>query len=289
MASASRKRLSTSESDPRQGADAGVPCCVTAVSHLYGERTVLDNVSFTVASGEMVAIVGPSGAGKTTLLRLVAGMLGPVVGDIYVYGVRPFEIADAAARTELVGMMQQRLDLVPQLSARHNVDAGMLGRWSLLRSLAGLLLPVAYEPTTSALERVGLAGRESDRVGRLSGGEQQRVALARVLVQDPKLILADEPVSSLDPALADELLSLFRSVVQERGRSVIATLHNPDLARRHFDRVIGLRHGRLVFDVSSADLTAGLLAELYGTALPDSPVVTVDSPGVTRSPGPWVD
>lgn len=289
MASASRKRLSTSESDPRQGADAGVPCCVTAVSHLYGERTVLDNVSFTVASGEMVAIVGPSGAGKTTLLRLVAGMLGPVVGEIDVYGVRPFEIADAAARTELVGMMQQRLDLVPQLSARHNVDAGMLGRWSLLRSLAGLLLPVAYEPTTSALERVGLAGRESDRVGRLSGGEQQRVALARVLVQDPKLILADEPVSSLDPALADELLSLFRSVVQERGRSVIATLHNPDLARRHFDRVIGLRHGRLVFDVSSADLTAGLLAELYGTALPDSPVVTVDSPGVTRSPGPWVD
>jgi phosphonate transport system ATP-binding protein len=259
------------------------------VSHLYGERTVLDNVSFTVASGEMVAIVGPSGAGKTTLLRLVAGMLGPVVGEIDVYGVRPFEIADAAARTELVGMMQQRLDLVPQLSARHNVDAGMLGRWSLLRSLAGLLLPVAYEPTTSALERVGLAGRESDRVGRLSGGEQQRVALARVLVQDPKLILADEPVSSLDPALADELLSLFRSVVQERGRSVIATLHNPDLARRHFDRVIGLRHGRLVFDVSSADLTAGLLAELYGTALPDSPVVTVDSPGVTRSPGPWVD
>lgn len=240
----------------------------------------------------MVAIVGPSGSGKTTLLRLIAGMLRPAAGQIKVYGVQPFEMASTADRTALVGMMQQRLDLVPQLSARHNVDAGMLGRWSLLRSLVGLLLPVSHEPTTAALARVGLAGRELDRVERLSGGEQQRVALARVLVQDPRLILADEPVSSLDPSLADELLSLFRAIAVERERTVIATVHDPELARRYFDRVIGLRHGSLVFDVPSSDLSPGLLADLYGTWTPAS-LVTADlndhSGGADRSSGRWVD
>ena len=239
-------------------------CSVTDVSYQYGDRLALDHVSFTATSGEMVAIIGPSGSGKTTLLRLIAGMLRPVAGEVAVYGVQPSEVTDTTARTALVGMMQQRLDLVPQLSARHNVDAGMLGSWSLLRSLAGLLLPVSHEPTTAALARVGLAGRELDRVGRLSGGEQQRVALARVLVQDPRLILADEPVSSLDPSLADELLGLFKEVARERERTVIATVHNPELARRYFDSVIGLRHGSLVFDVRSSDLSPGLLADLYG-------------------------
>jgi phosphonate transport system ATP-binding protein len=271
------------------------PCRVAAVSYQYGDRRALGNVSFTVTSGEMVAIVGPSGSGKTTLLRLIAGMLRPVDGEIAVYGVQPSEVSNTVERTTLVGMMQQRLDLVTQLSARHNVDAGMLGRWSLFRSLAGLLLPVSHEPTIAALARVGLGGRELDRVGHLSGGEQQRVALARVLVQDPRLILADEPVSSLDPTLADELLSLFRGIAMERGRTVVATVHDPALARRYFDRVIGLRHGSLVFDVSSKDLSPELLANLYETTFPTSLTVAdrFDHEGVTdtagRPSGGWVD
>ena len=268
----------------------GVSCRVTGLNHIYGERSALNDVTFNVGAGEMVAVLGSSGSGKTTLLRLIAGMLRPTGGEIEVYGVRPFDVSDAALRTGLVGMMQQRLDLVPQLSARHNVDAGMLGRWGLLRSLAGLLFPVFHEPTTAALARVGLAGRESERVSRLSGGEQQRVALARVLVQDPGLILADEPVASLDPALADELLALFRTVVKERGRTVIASLHNPEMARRYFDRVIGLRDGELAFDVSSSHLVPGLLADLYGYAQQKRPGAPgTRSPGMAGTSGRWVD
>ncbi len=215
----------------------------------------------------MMALIGPSGAGKTTLLRLITGMLKPLSGEVSLYGVRPYDIESSADRTQLVGMMQQRLDLVTQLSVRHNADAGMLGRWGLLRSLAALVLPISHPAADAALERVGLAGRGADRVGRLSGGEQQRVALARVLVQDPQIIVADEPVASLDPALADELLGLLREIAVERGRTVIASLHTPELARLHFDRAIGLREGSIAFDVPATDLTPELLSGVYQRSL----------------------
>lgn len=238
-------------------------CSVRAVSYSYGSRPVLKNASFLAHRGESVAIVGQSGAGKTTLLRLMAGMLRPLSGTVSLYGVQPSGITDMAARTRLVGMVQQRLDLVQQLSAKHNVNAGMLGSWSMLRSLAALVLPLSYRPTSEALERVGLGGRESERVSRLSGGEQQRVAVARLLVQDPQVIVADEPVSSLDPTLADELLGLLRNISKERGRTVIASLHTPELARAYFDRVIGLREGSVVFDVPAKSLTSDLLDAVY--------------------------
>lgn len=211
----------------------------------------------------MIAVVGQSGAGKTTLLRIITGMLQPDTGTVSLYGVQPSHTKNSAQRTRLVGMMQQRLDLVSELSARHNADAGMLGRWNLLRSLAALALPIEHAPTTAALARVGLAGRESERVSRLSGGEQQRVAMARILVQDPEVIVADEPVASLDPDLASELLELLRAIARERGRTVVASIHDPQLARAYFDRVIGLREGSLMFDLPSDELTDEHLSQLY--------------------------
>ncbi|MDA0233096.1 MAG: ATP-binding cassette domain-containing protein [Chloroflexi bacterium] len=238
-------------------------CRVSGLSYSYGDRAALRDISFTVERGQMLALVGPSGAGKTTLLRLMTGMFKPMAGEVMLYGVRPGDLKDAAERTRLVGMMQQRLDLVPQLSARHNTDAGMLGRWSLLRSLGALVLPLSHGPTSEALERVGLSGRESERVSRLSGGEQQRVAMARLLVQDPGVMVADEPVASLDPALAGDLLGLLRDISRERGRTVIASLHAPELARTHFDRVVGLRDGSVAFDVAADDLSRDLLEAVY--------------------------
>ncbi|MEX0761095.1 MAG: ATP-binding cassette domain-containing protein [Dehalococcoidia bacterium] len=233
------------------------------LSKVYSGTRALQGVTLTVDRGETVALVGPSGAGKTTLLRLMAGMLPPSGGQIHVLGRPLGRLRPGKELTGLVGMMQQRLDLVPQLSVRNNVEAGLLGRWSLLRSLAGLVLPVEHPGARAAIERVGLGAKRHDRVARLSGGEQQRVALARVLVQDPAVILADEPVASLDPALAEDLLTLLTDIAKESGRTVIASLHSPDLARRHFARVVGLRDGAVAFDVSARDLTDSLLESVY--------------------------
>ena len=238
-------------------------CAVTDVTYAYGPRTALSNVSFKAERGGMVAVLGPSGAGKTTLLRIITGMLVPASGVVTLHGRRLTALPNLAERTKLVGMVQQRLDLVPELSVRHNVDAGMLGRWNLLRSLAGLLLPVRHAGTAESIARVGLVGRESERVSRLSGGEQQRVAFARLLVQDPEVIVADEPIASLDPALADELLTLLRSIASERSRTVIASIHDPQLACRHFDRIVGLRDGAVQFDLHPKDLTPEHLDQLY--------------------------
>lgn len=236
---------------------------VRDLSKAYSGTQALRNVTLSVHKGETVALVGPSGAGKTTLLRLLAGMLPPSSGSIDILGHPLSSLRPGQELTGLVGMMQQRLDLVPQLSVRNNVEAGLLGRWSLVRSLAGLVLPLEHAGARAAIERVGLGIKRHDRVERLSGGEQQRVALARVLVQDPAVILADEPVASLDPALAEDLLTLLTDIARESGRTVIASLHSPELARRHFARAVGLRDGAVAFDVSARDLTDDLLESVY--------------------------
>jgi len=249
----------------------------------YGRVVAVGPLSLTVPVGQSVALVGPSGAGKTTLLRLLAGQLRPTRGQVVVGGRDLHRPLGRRELPRLVGLLPQRLDLVPQLSVKHNVQAGALGRWGLLRALAALLLPVEHPPARTAVERMGLADRFLDRVADLSGGEQQRVALARLLVQDPSLVLADEPVAALDPARAEQLLDLLRATAREGDRTLVASLHDPDLARRHVDRVIGLRAGRVLFDLPPPRVTPDLLAELYrllspvGDRVPDAP----DSAAVT--------
>lgn len=242
---------------------------LSAVSVAYRGRVAVGPVSLAVASGETVALVGPSGAGKTSLLRVLAGQVRPSEGRACVAGRDLAGLPGRNALPRLVGLLPQSLDLVPQLSVRHNVQAGALGRWGLLRSLAALLLPLEHPPARVAAERVGLAHRWEQRVADLSGGEQQRVALARLLVQDPALLLADEPVASLDPARADDLLDLLCATARTDGRALVVSLHTPELARRHVDRVVGLR-GQVVFDLPATHVTRDLLDELYrlpGSAL----------------------
>lgn len=248
-----------------------------SVAVRFGEMPAVDGIDLRVRPGETVAIVGPSGAGKTTLLRVVAGILRPSSGRALLDGRDTRELRPGRELTGLVGMMQQRLDLVSQLSVRHNVEAGHLGRWSLGRSMAALFLPMRDKASAAAIERVGLTGMDGQRVSRLSGGEQQRVALARLLVQDPKVILADEPVASLDPALANEVLELVVSVARERGKTVIASLHAPEMARRYFGRVVGLRDGRVEFDVAATDLNDVLLTRLYRDGRREPSAKTVDT------------
>jgi len=166
-------------------------------------------------------------------------------------------------------MMQQQLDLIPQLAVKHNVQAGYLGRWGILRSLAALALPIESPSARIAVRRVGLEDRFNVRVGRLSGGEQQRVALARLIAQDPDVFLADEPVSALDPVLADDLLGLLREVASTSKdgdrlpRTLIASVHQPELALLHFDRMVALKEGRIAFDKPSNEVSTSDLQQLY--------------------------
>lgn len=227
----------------------------------------LRGIDLDVAPGEAVALVGPSGAGKTSLLRVLAGLLEPTVGAARLGGDSVTDLA--RSRRELphrVGMVQQRLDLVPQLTVKHNVQAGLLGRWGALTSLAALLLPVEVPGARAAARRLGIEDKFHQRVAYLSGGEQQRVAMARLLVQDPRVVLADEPVASLDPARAEDLLRLLVILGRDADRALVTSLHVPDLARRHFDRIVGLRHGRIVVDLPAAAATRQALAPVYDLA-----------------------
>lgn len=242
---------------------ASADCELHAVTVSYRGRLAVGPVSLRIAGGETVALVGPSGAGKTSLLRVLAGQLRPSSGRVSLGGTDPLRLRGRTALPRLVGLVPQRLDLIPQLSVKHNVQAGALGRWGVLRSLAALLLPLEHPPARDGADRLGLGERFHQRVADLSGGEQQRVALARLLVQDPEVLLVDEPVASLDPALADDLLALLRDLAREQGRTLVASLHTPDLARRHVDRIIGLRDGRVAFDLPSRQVTADVLRSLY--------------------------
>lgn len=229
----------------------------------FGATAALRGVSLTVEAGETVALVGPSGAGKTTLLRVLAGTIRPDRGTVHLFG-RPLSgLRPGPELTSLVGLMPQRLHLVPQLAVKHNVQAGLLGRWGILRSLAALLFPLEHPGALEAIGRVGLADKLHVRVGRLSGGEQQRVALARLLVQDPRILLADEPIASLDPARSDDLLELLVGLARGEERTVVTSLHEPAFARRHFGRLIALRDGEVVFDAPAHEVNEDDLAAVY--------------------------
>lgn len=241
---------------------------VVALEHVsvtFGSVTALDDVSLRVHAGERVALVGPSGAGKSTLLGLCRASVAPTQGQVTVQGV-PLEGLQGRELRRVratIGMVHQHLHLVGRLRVVHNVNAGLLGMWTRRRALWSLIRPRGVDHAREALARVGIADKLHERTDRLSGGEQQRVALARVLVQDPALVLADEPIASLDPARAREVMELLRDVGAGDDRALLVSLHAFELARAHCDRVVGLREGRVVFDVQAAEVTDAMASALY--------------------------
>lgn len=236
------------------------------VRKAYGSTTALGPLSLAIERGERVALVGPSGAGKTTLLHLLGGVIQPTAGAIWIAGQPLARLAPGPALARLVGVMHQQLDLVPHLAVVHNVLAGRLGAWGLVRSLVSLVAPRELPRAVAALERVGIADKLYERTARLSGGEQQRVALARLLVQDPAVFLADEPVAALDPARAEDLLQMLVAIARADGKTLVVSLHSIHLALRYFDRIIGLRGGQLQFDLPARAVTAEHIACLYALA-----------------------
>ena len=234
-----------------------------AVGKSYAGTVALAPLSLEVGQGERVAVLGPSGSGKTTLLHLVAGVVRPDAGTVTLSGRDLAGIRPGRELAALVGVIHQQFDLVPHLPVLHNVLAGRLGEWGLWRSLLSLAAARDRGLAVAAVERVGIADKLHERTSRLSGGEQQRVALARLLVQRPGIVLADEPVSSLDPARADDIVRLLTGIVAESENTLIASLHSVGLARRYFTRAIGLRDGRLKFDVAMDEVEDATLRALY--------------------------
>ncbi len=239
---------------------------MSAVGRRFGHHPALADVDLVVGPGERVALLGASGAGKSTLISLLSGSIPTTEGRLEVFGQELVRLPPRGLRALQcrIGTVSQRLDLIEQVRVLHNVNAGRLGAWSLRRALASLVWPRPDHTVRSALQRVGMEWALHERTERLSGGERQRVAIARLLVQAPDLILADEPVSSLDPARAAETLELLRAPAE--GATLVVSLHQPELARDHCTRAVGLRDGRVVFDVPIAELADELLADLY--ALP---------------------
>ena len=240
--------------------------------HPNGHRA-LKGVSFAVNTGERVAIIGPSGAGKTTLLRIAAAALRPGEGRVESLAVNPWQVAPRALQRlrARIGTIHQSPPIPPRLRVVTAVLAGRLGAWSTWRALLSLAYPSDIVGAREALARLDLADRLFDRCDRLSGGELQRVGIARVLYQQPDLLLADEPVSALDPSLSDMAVGQLVAQAERGGATLVASLHAVDLALKWFPRIVGLRAGELVFDRPANEVSATMLHELYateGAALP---------------------
>ena len=227
-----------------------------------GGPPALEVPRLEIGQGERVAIIGPSGAGKTTLLRLINGFVRPEAGEIMVQGERAMAMRRRDLRRR-IGYIFQDFRLIERASAFQNVLCGRLGRADPWLTLVGAFSANDREIAMKAIEEVGLAGLAAKRADSLSGGEQQRVAIARVLAQEAEIILADEPVSSLDPVLTDDILGLLVEVSERHGATLIMALHQPVLAQRHGTRIIGLNAGRSVFDGAPEKLDSRALAEIY--------------------------
>ena len=228
-------------------------------------RTVLSRLTLQAGRGERVAIIGASGAGKTSLLRLLGVAHRPDDGNMEILGQSPWRLSARELRRlrSRIGVVHQQPPIPPRQRAITAVLAGRLGVWPWWKAAASLLYPADIEGAEAQLGRLELGDRLFERCDRLSGGQLQRVGVARVLYQQPQMILADEPVSSMDPTLADLTLGELVKEATARSATFIASLHAVDLALRWFPRIVGLKDGEVVFDLPPVRITESLLRDLY--------------------------
>jgi len=244
---------------------------LSRVSKTFGKKTVLHGVDLEVGEGEMVGLIGASGSGKSTLLRLVCGlerMDRGTGGRIALFG-RETQAdgrlnGDAEALRCEVGVIFQQFNLVNRLTLLTNVLAGRLGRVPRWRGTFGAFPQADRVLALTAIERVGLIEQAHQRASTLSGGQQQRGAIARALTQQARLILADEPIASLDPASAKLVMSTLREINRQDRTTVIVSLHQIDHAFEHCDRLIALKEGRVIHNGPTTDITPDDIADLYG-------------------------
>jgi phosphonate transport system ATP-binding protein len=239
------------------------------VGRRFGAQVALDGVSATIEPGQFVAVIGRSGAGKTTLLRCLSRSIVASEGTVRFDGMDLGPLRGAALRAHRarVGVIYQQFNLVKRLRVLDNVLVGRLAHlrsWARAAALGRWFGRNDRDIALRCLDHVGLLARAWQRTDTLSGGEQQRVAIAKILAQAPRLIVGDEPVASLDMANGAMVMEMLRRIAAETGLTVIATLHHVDYARTYVDRVLGLRGGRLVFDGPAASLTDATLSSIFG-------------------------
>lgn len=236
----------------------------------------LQDLTLSIGQGEQVALVGPSGAGKTTLLHTLACAHRPDAGQFTLFGIDPWKASESQRQR-----MRAQLFLAPQtppLPPRQRVVtavlAGRLPQWSIWQALASLFKPADPEAAYLALARFNLQEKLYSRVDRLSGGERQRCSLARLLVSQAQAFLVDEPLSALDPALAGQTLAVLQEEAASRNATLVCSLHQVELARAYFPRIVGVRAGRIVFDASRESVTDSMIDALYRHA--DRPAPSAD-------------
>ncbi|MCF4996580.1 ATP-binding cassette domain-containing protein [Pseudomonas syringae] len=237
----------------------------------------LRGVDLHVGAGEQVAIIGPSGAGKSSLLNLLATAVKPSSGEMEVLGECAWRLSPRQRQRlrSRIGLVHQAPPLPPRQRVVTAVLAGKLGQWSLGKSLLNLLHPLDVPGARAALAQLDLGDKLFAQCQQLSGGQLQRVGIARVLYQAPQILLADEPVSAMDPVLAGHTLSVLSRHAREHNVTLIASLHAVELALSHFPRIIGLREGCILFDCASDQVSRDMLDALYANEQLQVPTVAV--------------
>ena len=246
----------------------------------YGPNPVLRGINLDIAAGEFVVVLGQSGAGKSTLLRCINRLVQADSGTLTVAGIDALACRDISVLRRQAAMIFQHHNVAPRLSVLKNVLTGCLGSVSTLTSILQLFRREEVALAMQCLERVELAHKAHERTDTLSGGQMQRVGIARALAQRPKVILADEPVASLDPKTARLVLQYLRDATRELGITVLCNLHQVDYAREFGDRIVGLAHGKMVYDGDASSMTDADLQRIYPGQVDESQ----DAPATTLSP-----
>ncbi len=242
------------------------------VDKVYGNGTkALDDVNLQIEQGEFVAVIGLSGAGKSTLIRTVNKMIDITSGKLTVNGIDVSSLKGKALRKfrRKIGMVFQSFNLVSRTTVINNVLSARVADMNLFRTIFGLFSKQDKVQALEALDKVGILDKAYVRADQLSGGQQQRVALARTLAQNPEIILADEPVASLDPVMADVVMEDFKRINKNMNITIVINIHHVDLALQYADRIVGIRAGKIVYDGPTSKIDKETLRYIYGRDLTD--------------------